>query len=78
MCATPRWVLNSGQGTNTLYFQPDTLAEAADALTKSGGQILAGGTDFYPALGDRPVSWPVIDISRVASCARFGWKATPS
>jgi CO/xanthine dehydrogenase FAD-binding subunit len=26
---------------------------------------LAGGTDFYPALGDRPVTWPVIDISRV-------------
>jgi CO/xanthine dehydrogenase FAD-binding subunit len=50
----------------TLYFQPYTLAEAADALTKSGGQILAGGTDFYSALGDRPVTWPVIDISRVA------------
>jgi len=27
---------------------------------------LAGGTDFYPALGDRPVTWPVVDISRVA------------
>jgi CO/xanthine dehydrogenase FAD-binding subunit len=27
---------------------------------------LAGGTDFYPALGDRPVTTSVIDISRVA------------
>ena len=49
-----------------LYFQPHTLAEATDALLKSGGQILAGGTDFYPALEDRPVTTSVIDISRVA------------
>ncbi len=49
-----------------MYFQPRTLAEAADALTKSGGQILAGGTDFYPALGDRPVTTSLVDISRVA------------
>jgi CO/xanthine dehydrogenase FAD-binding subunit len=28
-------------------------------------QILSGGTDFYPALGDRPVQWPVMDISGV-------------
>jgi CO/xanthine dehydrogenase FAD-binding subunit len=52
--------------TTTLYFQPHTLADAADALAKSGGQLLAGGTDFYPALGDRPVTTSVIDISRVA------------
>ncbi|GAC1434391.1 MAG: xanthine dehydrogenase family protein subunit M [Terriglobales bacterium] len=32
-------------------------------LASSGGQILAGGTDFFPALGDRPVSGSVVDIS---------------
>jgi len=34
-------------------------------LATAGGQILAGGTDFFPSLGDRPVSGTVVDISRV-------------
>jgi CO/xanthine dehydrogenase FAD-binding subunit len=46
-----------------LYFRPDTLDEAVHVLASSGGQILAGGTDFFPALGDRPVSGTVVDIS---------------
>jgi len=32
-------------------------------LANSGGQILAGGTDFFPSLADRPVTGTVIDIS---------------
>lgn len=32
-------------------------------LAASGGQILAGGTDFYPALGERPPQGDVIDIT---------------
>jgi CO/xanthine dehydrogenase FAD-binding subunit len=46
-----------------LYFRPDTLDEAVHALASSGGQILAGGTDFFPSRGDRPVSGTVVDIS---------------
>jgi CO/xanthine dehydrogenase FAD-binding subunit len=46
-----------------LYFRPDTLDEAVHVLASSGGQILAGGTDFFPALGDRPVTATVVDIS---------------
>jgi CO/xanthine dehydrogenase FAD-binding subunit len=46
-----------------LYFRPDTLDEALHALASSGGKVLAGGTDFFPSLGDRPVSGTVIDIS---------------
>jgi CO/xanthine dehydrogenase FAD-binding subunit len=46
-----------------LYFRPDTLDEAVHVLASSGGQILAGGTDFFPALGDRPVTGTVVDIS---------------
>ena len=32
-------------------------------LARSGGQILAGGTDFYPALGERLPVGDVVDIS---------------
>ena len=32
-------------------------------LAESGGQILSGGTDFFPALGDRPTPDRVVDIS---------------
>lgn len=32
-------------------------------LANHGGQILAGGTDFFPALGDRPAPDRVVDIS---------------
>jgi len=46
-----------------LYFRPNTLTEAVDVLASSGGQILAGGTDFFPSLGDRPVTGSVVDIS---------------
>jgi CO/xanthine dehydrogenase FAD-binding subunit len=46
-----------------LYLRPDTLDEAVHVLASSGGQVLAGGTDFFPSLGDRPVSGTVVDIS---------------
>lgn len=49
----------------SLYFRPNTLREAVDMLAGSGGKILAGGTDFFPALVDRPIVGPVIDISGV-------------
>jgi branched-subunit amino acid ABC-type transport system permease component len=49
-----------------LYFRPTTLDEAVDTLSRHGGQILSGGTDFFPALGERPISSPVIDISGIA------------
>lgn len=51
--------------TLTAYYRPRSLSEAVDALRSSGGQILAGGTDFYPALGDRPVRTAVVDITAV-------------
>jgi CO/xanthine dehydrogenase FAD-binding subunit len=36
-----------------LYLKPKTLDEAVSLLAAGGSQILAGGTDFYPALGDK-------------------------
>jgi CO/xanthine dehydrogenase FAD-binding subunit len=49
-----------------LYLRPDTLDKAVNALASSGGKILAGGTDFFPSLGDRPVIVDVVDISGIA------------
>jgi CO/xanthine dehydrogenase FAD-binding subunit len=49
-----------------LYFQPRTLEEAVHTLATHGGQILSGGTDFYPSLGDRAAPNDIVDISRVA------------
>ena len=46
-----------------MYFRPNTINEAVNILAVTGGQILAGGTDFFPALGDRPVTGTVVDIS---------------
>jgi CO/xanthine dehydrogenase FAD-binding subunit len=46
-----------------LYFRPRTLNEAVQVLVSHGGQILSGGTDFFPALGDRPAPSQVVDIS---------------
>ena len=46
-----------------MYFRPHTLDEAVYVLASSGGQILAGGTDFFPSLGERAVTGTVVDIS---------------
>jgi len=47
-----------------LYLRPKTLPEALSLLA-SGGQILAGGTDFYPALGERLPQGTLVDITGV-------------
>ncbi len=46
-----------------MYLKPKTLSEAVYVLATSGGQILAGGTDFYPALGDGVPQGNVVDIT---------------
>ena len=53
-------------GNNSLYFRPGTLDEAVHVLAAHGGQILSGGTDFFPALGDRPLPVSVVDVSGVS------------
>jgi CO/xanthine dehydrogenase FAD-binding subunit len=45
------------------YVKPRTLDEAMALLAAGEAQILSGGTDFYPALGDRVVQGPVVDVS---------------
>jgi CO/xanthine dehydrogenase FAD-binding subunit len=46
-----------------LYLRPKTLDQAVSLLASPGGQILAGGTDFYPALGERLPPGCVVDIT---------------
>lgn len=45
------------------YARPRTVEEALAALATEDARILAGGTDFYPAMGERPVREPIVDIS---------------
>ena len=46
-----------------MYIRPQTVDEAVRLLANERAQILSGGTDFYPALADRPMREPVMDIS---------------
>jgi CO/xanthine dehydrogenase FAD-binding subunit len=52
-----------------IYLQPGNLAEALAALRQPGAVVLAGGTDFYPALGDRTFDGTIVDISGVGGLA---------
>ena len=48
-----------------MYLRPTTIDEAIGALARQGGRILAGGTDFFPTQGERPVTGAVLDISAI-------------
>ena len=47
------------------YAAPEKLEEALEVLSAGQVRILAGGTDFYPALRDRPLAFDTLDISRI-------------
>lgn len=49
----------------TNYARPNSLGEAIVLLSRGGWQILAGGTDVYPAIQTRQITRPVIDITRL-------------
>ncbi len=46
-----------------MYERPTTVDAALSLLAKDRWTVLAGGTDFYPALRDQAVTEPVLDIS---------------
>ena len=46
-----------------MYFRPSSLQDALNVLADTRATILAGGTDVFPALAERPLSGPVLDIS---------------
>jgi CO/xanthine dehydrogenase FAD-binding subunit len=49
--------------TQASYTKPKTMDEAMALLASGEARILSGGTDFYPALGDRVVRDAVVDVS---------------
>lgn len=56
-----------GQGTAVLarYARPASPDEALALLSEGEWRILAGGTDFYPAQGARPITEDVLDINGI-------------
>lgn len=47
------------------YERPSTPDEALELLARGAWRILAGGTDFYPAQGHRPIRDDVLDIGAI-------------
>jgi CO/xanthine dehydrogenase FAD-binding subunit len=58
-----------------LYFRPNSLQDALNVLADTRATILAGGTDVFPALGDRPLCGPVLDISGLTEIRGIQTKA---
>lgn len=51
------------------YVRPESTEEALDLLATGNWRILAGGTDFYPAQGNRPIRDDILDIDRLDELA---------
>lgn len=49
------------------FITATTLDDALNALAAGPAQIIAGGTDWFPAQGDRHFGGTLIDISRLAA-----------
>lgn len=47
------------------YQMPDSLDRALSLMAAGDWKILAGGTDFYPQLGDKPVDFNILDINQL-------------
>ena len=58
-----------------MYLKPKSLNEAVSLLASTGGQILAGGTDFYPALGERLPDGDVVDITSIDEIRGISWQS---
>jgi CO/xanthine dehydrogenase FAD-binding subunit len=50
----------------TRFERPQSMAEAASLLAAGDWALLAGGTDLYPAHVGRPMTKPLLDLSRIA------------
>ena len=49
------------------YVRVDSLEAAIATLAKGPRTILAGGTDVFPRLQDRPLTGAILDISGIAA-----------
>jgi CO/xanthine dehydrogenase FAD-binding subunit len=48
-----------------VYARPSELNETLALIAEPGARLLAGGTDVYPAAGERPLTGRIVDISRL-------------
>ncbi|MEK9760947.1 MAG: FAD binding domain-containing protein, partial [Candidatus Puniceispirillum sp.] len=60
------------------YLRAHDLDAAVTALAGGRWRILAGGTDLFPALQDRPLDGAVLDVSAIPELTRItnddqGW-----
>ncbi|MFC3229675.1 FAD binding domain-containing protein [Marinibaculum pumilum] len=60
------------------YLSPDTVEEGLSALASGRFRLVAGGTDVYPALRDRPLQDDMIDLHRIASLRGIAACAQPA
>jgi CO/xanthine dehydrogenase FAD-binding subunit len=58
------------------YAKPLSVDEALALLSEGAWRILAGGTDFYPALGARPLTENVLDINGLSELRGIAEDAT--
>ncbi|MCT4656954.1 MAG: FAD binding domain-containing protein [Cohaesibacter sp.] len=61
-----------------MHQSPQTLDQALEMLASKQACIVAGGTDFYPAQGEKPFLDPIVDLSQISalrysSQAADGW-----
>lgn len=54
------------------YDSPTDIETALDILSQSGPSVVAGGTDFYPARGPRPIEASILDITAVPDLSGIG------
>ena len=54
-----------------MYARPADIAEALALLAQPDAQILAGGTDIFPAAGERPLAGLHIDLTGVRALRRI-------
>lgn len=47
------------------YHQPGRLEEALRLIASREARIVAGGTDVYPGLGERPLTGEIVDVTRL-------------
>ncbi len=47
------------------YHLPDHLDEALGLIASGVARVIAGGSDVYPGLGERPLDGEIVDITRI-------------
>jgi len=53
------------------FVRPENVEDALLQLSRSQWQILAGGTDFFPGLRDRPADGPIMDITGLQDLSKI-------